>query len=230
MFYPKDGVSQVQERQMVSQEGVNTHVFAIEGNFDDAQTGVKKIFADEDFGTQLKAKGIKLSSANSINIGRLVPQVAYYVYSYVKLVESGVLEVGRPMNVVVPTGNFGNILAAYMAGEMGVNIGKLICASNENNVLTDFLRTGTYDARRAFHLTNSPSMDILVSSNLERLLYLLSGRNGGAVSQWMKKLDEENRMTSRRKSGKSSAGSTGDSVLKRKLSTRSARCGMKINI
>ena len=191
VFYPKDGVSQVQERQMVSQEGVNTHVFAIEGNFDDAQTGVKKIFADEDFGTQLKAKGIKLSSANSINIGRLVPQVAYYVYSYVKLVESGVLEVGRPMNVVVPTGNFGNILAAYMAGEMGVNIGKLICASNENNVLTDFLRTGTYDARRAFHLTNSPSMDILVSSNLERLLYLLSGRNGGAVSQWMEKLDEE---------------------------------------
>lgn len=191
VFYPKDGVSQVQERQMVSQEGDNTHVYAIEGNFDDAQTGVKKIFADDSFGAELKARGIKLSSANSINIGRLVPQVAYYVYAYVKLVESGAIENGQPVNVAVPTGNFGNILAAYLAGEMGVNIGKLICASNENKVLTDFLRTGTYDARRDFHLTNSPSMDILVSSNLERLLYLLSGRDGGAVSGWMKKLNGE---------------------------------------
>lgn len=191
VFYPKDGVSQVQERQMVSQEGKNTHVFAIEGNFDDAQTGVKKIFADVDFGEKLKEKGIKLSSANSINIGRLVPQIAYYVYSYVKLVESGVLKNGQPMNVVVPTGNFGNILAAYMAGEMGINIGRLICASNENKVLTDFLRTGIYDARRDFHLTNSPSMDILVSSNLERLLYLLSERSGAAVSRWMNELEKE---------------------------------------
>lgn len=192
VFYPKDGVSEVQERQMVSQEGSNTHVYAIEGNFDDAQTGVKKIFADDDFERKLKAEGIKLSSANSINIGRLVPQIAYYVYSYVKLTESGVLENGQPMNVVVPTGNFGNILAAYMAGEMGVNIGRLICASNENNVLTDFLRTGVYDARRDFHLTNSPSMDILVSSNLERLLYFLSERDGKQVSEWMEKLDKEN--------------------------------------
>ncbi len=191
VFYPKNGVSQVQERQMVSQEGANTHVYAIEGNFDDAQTGVKKIFADSDFAEKLSKMGIKLSSANSINIGRLVPQVAYYVYSYVSLVEKGVLNDGDAMNVVVPTGNFGNILAAYMAGKMGINIGKLICASNENKVLTDFLNTGVYDARRDFHLTNSPSMDILISSNLERLLYLLSDRDGGAVSEWMQQLDSQ---------------------------------------
>lgn len=181
VFYPQKGVSQVQERQMVSQEGDNTHVIAIRGNFDDAQTGVKKIFADDEMKKRLAAEGIKLSSANSINIGRLVPQVAYYVYSYVKLTEEGALKEGDPMNVVVPTGNFGNILAAYMAKEMGLPIGKLICASNENNVLTDFIRTGVYDARRQFYLTSSPSMDILISSNLERLLYLLSGRDGKAV-------------------------------------------------
>ncbi len=191
VFYPKDGVSQVQQRQMVSQEESNTHVFAIEGNFDDAQTGVKKIFADDQIKEKLAAMGIKLSSANSINIGRLVPQVAYYVYSYVKMVESGALKQGDPMNVVVPTGNFGNILAAYMAGKMGIPMGKLICASNENKVLTDFLRTGVYDARRDFHLTNSPSMDILISSNLERLIYLLGDRDGDAVSQWMESLDKE---------------------------------------
>ena len=176
---------------MVSQEGANTHVYAIEGNFDDAQTGVKKIFADSDFAEKLSKMGIKLSSANSINIGRLVPQVAYYVYSYVSLVEKGVLNDGDAMNVVVPTGNFGNILAAYMAGKMGINIGKLICASNENKVLTDFLNTGVYDARRDFHLTNSPSMDILISSNLERLIYLLSDRDGEAVSEWMQQLDSQ---------------------------------------
>jgi threonine synthase len=191
VFYPQNGVSQVQERQMVSQEGANTHVFAIEGNFDDAQAGVKRIFADAQMNKLLAEKGVKLSSANSINIGRLVPQVAYYVYSYVKLVEQGALTNGEPMNVVVPTGNFGNILAAYMAGKMGVPIGKLICASNENKVLTDFINTGIYDARRDFHLTNSPSMDILISSNLERLIYLLSGRDGEAVSNWMKSLEEE---------------------------------------
>lgn len=191
VFYPKDGVSQVQERQMVSQEGKNTHVYAIEGNFDDAQTGVKNIFADIALEAELKQKGIRLSSANSINIGRLVPQVAYYVYSYVKMVESGALKNGQPMNIVVPTGNFGNILAAYFAGEMGICIGKLICASNENKVLTDFLRTGTYDIRRDFHVTNSPSMDILVSSNLERLLYLLSGRDGEVVSDLMQQLEQK---------------------------------------
>lgn len=191
VFYPQNGVSQVQERQMVSQEGANTHVVAIKGNFDDAQTGVKNIFADDDMNSRLAAKGIKLSSANSINIGRLIPQVAYYVYSYAKLAEEGALKIGEPMNVVVPTGNFGNILAAYLAGRMGVPIAKLICASNENNVLTDFIRTGVYDARREFHLTNSPSMDILISSNLERLIYLLSGRDGQAVSDWMKALDRD---------------------------------------
>lgn len=191
VFYPENGVSQVQERQMVSQTEPNTHVFAIKGNFDDAQTGVKKIFADDEMKAKLADKGIKLSSANSINIGRLVPQVAYYVYSYVKLVEMGALKNGEPMNVVVPTGNFGNILAAYMAGKMGVPVGKLICASNENKVLTDFIRTGVYDARRDFHLTNSPSMDILISSNLERLIYLLAERDGEAVSRWMTALDQE---------------------------------------
>ena len=154
VFYPAGGVSQVQERQMVSQAEANTHVFAIKGNFDDAQTGVKKIFADDEMKEKLAAKGIKLSSANSINIGRLVPQVAYYVYSYVKLVEEGALNNGEKMNVVVPTGNFGNILAAYLAGKMGVPVGMLICASNENKVLTDFIKTGVYDARRDFHLTN----------------------------------------------------------------------------
>lgn len=191
VFYPKGGVSQVQERQMVSQRGDNTHVFALEGNFDDAQTGVKKIFSDKEFEKRLKEMGVKLSSANSINIGRLVPQIAYYVYSYVKLVESEAIKDGQPVNIVVPTGNFGNILAAYMAGKMGINIGKLICASNENKVLTDFMNTGIYDARRDFHITNSPSMDILVSSNLERLLYLLSGRDGQAVSKWMEQLEKE---------------------------------------
>lgn len=191
VFYPKDGVSQVQERQMVSQEGKNTHVLAIEGNFDDAQTGVKHIFADDLIREKLADMGVKLSSANSINIGRLVPQIAYYVYSYVKLIETAALKPGEPMNVVVPTGNFGNILAAYMAGKMGVPVGKFICASNENKVLTDFINTGVYDARREFHLTNSPSMDILISSNLERLLYLLSGRDGEAVSRWMDSLEHD---------------------------------------
>ncbi len=191
VFYPQNGVSQVQERQMVSQAEPNTHVFAIKGNFDDAQTGVKKILADDSMKEALAARGVKLSSANSINIGRLVPQVAYYVYSYVRLVEMGALANGEPMNVVVPTGNFGNILAAYMAGKMGIPVGKLICASNENKVLTDFINTGVYDARRDFHLTNSPSMDILISSNLERLIYLLAGRNGEAVSKWMDLLDND---------------------------------------
>lgn len=194
VFYPTGGVSQVQERQMVTQEGKNTHVFAIRGNFDDAQTGVKKIFNDDAFAAELAAAGVRLSSANSINIGRLVPQVAYYVYSYVKLAERGVLKAGEPMNVVVPTGNFGNILAAYFAREMGVPVGKFICASNDNKVLTDFIRTGVYDIRkgvREFYCTNSPSMDILISSNLERLLYLLSGRDGEIVRGLMERLDKE---------------------------------------
>lgn len=194
VFYPSEGVSQVQERQMITQTGANTHVFAIRGNFDDAQTGVKKIFSDDDFAKKLAEQGIKLSSANSINVGRLVPQVAYYVYSYLKLAAEGRLKVGEPMNVVVPTGNFGNILAAYYAKLMGVPIKKFICASNDNKVLTDFIRSGVYDIRsdvRSFYCTNSPSMDILISSNLERLLYMLSGRDGQLVSEWMAALEKD---------------------------------------
>ena len=182
---------QVQERQMITQEGANTHVYAINGNFDDAQTGVKKIFNDNDFAEKLAASGCKLSSANSINIGRLVPQVAYYVYSYIRLVEKGVLKNGEPMNIVVPTGNFGNILAGYYAKQMGIPVHKFICASNENKVLTDFINTGIYDIRRDFYLTNSPSMDILISSNLERLLYHLSGGNGSEIEALMEQLDRE---------------------------------------
>ena len=193
VFYPNEGVSQVQERQMVTQEGANTHVFAIRGNFDDAQTGVKKIFNDSEFAAELAEKGCMLSSANSINIGRLIPQVAYYVYAYAKLMETGDVKAGEPMNVVVPTGNFGNILAAYYAKQMGIPVNKLICASNENKVLTDFLTTGVYDAGREFYLTNSPSMDILISSNLERLLYHLSGDNGEEISALMNSLDKDKR-------------------------------------
>lgn len=191
VFFPNQGVSQVQERQMVTQEGDNTHVFAIEGNFDDAQTGVKKIFNDRDFAEKLSAMGCKLSSANSINIGRLVPQVAYYVYGYAKLVERGQIKAGDPVNIVVPTGNFGNILAAYYAGKMGIPVKKFICASNKNKVLTDFFNTGVYDINREFYLTNSPSMDILISSNLERLLYHLSGNDGEEISRLMTALEQE---------------------------------------
>lgn len=191
VFFPNQGVSQVQERQMITQEGVNTHVFAIEGNFDDAQTGVKKIFNDTDFAEKLAASGCKLSSANSINIGRLIPQVAYYVYAYAKLLERGTVKDGEKINIVVPTGNFGNILAAYYAGQMGIPVNKFICASNKNNVLTDFFNTGVYDINREFYLTNSPSMDILISSNLERLLYHLSGNNGDEIKALMEALDTE---------------------------------------
>jgi len=191
VFYPNDGVSRIQERQMTTQEGQNTHVFAIRGNFDDAQTGVKKIFNDSAFAEELAAMGCRLSSANSINIGRLIPQVAYYVYSYVKLLENGAVRAGDNINIVVPTGNFGNILAAYYAWEMGVPVGRLICASNENKVLTDFINTGVYDAKREFHLTNSPSMDILISSNLERLLYHLSGKDGAEINALMRSLETD---------------------------------------
>lgn len=190
VFYPKEGVSQVQERQMITQEGKNTHVFAIHGNFDDAQTGVKKIFNDRDLADELAKQGCKLSSANSINIGRLVPQVAYYVYAYGKLLDKGEIWPGDKINIVVPTGNFGNILAAYYAQQMGIPVGKLICASNENKVLTDFINTGFYDIKRKFYVTNSPSMDILISSNLERLLYHLNGNNGEEISELMDSLDK----------------------------------------
>ena len=191
VFFPNQGVSEVQERQMITQEGENTHVFAIEGNFDDAQTGVKKIFGDPEFREKLAGMGCKLSSANSINIGRLVPQVAYYVYGYVKLIERGVIKDGDPINIDVPTGNFGNILASYYAKCMGIPVAKFICASNQNRILTDFIESGCYDMRREFYLTNSPSMDILISSNLERLLYHFSGDNGEEIRKLMADLSEQ---------------------------------------
>ena len=193
VFFPSDGVSEVQKRQMTTQEGKNTHVFAIHGNFDDAQTGVKKIFNDDEFSAMLKENGIKLSSANSINIGRLVPQVAYYVYAYIRLLEQGAVKEGEKINIVVPTGNFGNILAAYYAKNLGIPVNRFICASNKNKVLTDFINTGVYDTNREFYCTNSPSMDILISSNLERLLYHLSGGDGAAISKLMEDLENEKR-------------------------------------
>lgn len=191
VFYPKGGVSFIQERQMVTQKGDNTFVVGIKGNFDDAQTGVKKIFGDKELAKELNAKGYQFSSANSINIGRLVPQVAYYVYAYVKLLESGKIADGEKINVVVPTGNFGNILAAFFAKNMGVPIAKLICASNENKVLFDFFETGIYDRNREFMLTNSPSMDILISSNLERLIYLIAGEDSDANAELMEQLSNQ---------------------------------------
>ena len=190
VFYPKNGVSPIQEKQMVTQKGKNTFVVAIHGNFDDAQTGVKKIFNDRDLEKKLNESGFQLSSANSINIGRLLPQVAYYVYAYVKLLAEEQIEDGELVNMVVPTGNFGNILAAYYAKKMGVPIGKLICASNENKVLYDFFRTGTYDKNREFVLTTSPSMDILISSNLERLIYHIAGDNADRNRELMESLNQ----------------------------------------
>lgn len=190
VFFPSDGVSAVQKKQMVSQKGDNVHVFAIRGNFDDAQTGVKKIFEDEEIAEKMDKAACKLSSANSINIGRLVPQIVYYVYGYIKMIENGAIKDGDKINIEVPTGNFGNILAAYYAHLMGIPVNKFICASNKNNVLTDFIRTGIYDRNREFYMTNSPSMDILISSNLERLLYHLSGGNSDEIAEYMKSLDE----------------------------------------
>lgn len=191
VFYPQGGVSEMQRLQMVTQEGGNVHVVAVEGNFDDAQRGVKEIFGNPEAAAKLRQAGIRLSSANSINWGRLVPQVVYYVSSYLDMVKQGLVAYGEEVNVVVPTGNFGNILAAYYARLMGVPLGKLICASNNNNVLTEFLREGRYDRRRPFHKTMSPSMDILVSSNLERLLYHVSGQDTAAVCSWMQALQDE---------------------------------------
>ncbi|MHC1720754.1 MAG: threonine synthase [Clostridiaceae bacterium] len=191
VFFPKDGVSEIQKLQMTTQEGLNTLAVGIEGNFDDAQSGVKEIFADKEFNNLLNEKGFMLSSANSINIGRLVPQIVYYVYSYANLLKDKKIKAGESINVAVPTGNFGNILAAFYAQQMGIPIGKLICASNENNVLTDFINTGIYDRRRKFFVTNSPSMDILISSNLERFLYELSGRKEDIIIDLMERLKKE---------------------------------------
>jgi len=191
VFYPKNGVSPVQEKQMVTQKGANTHVIGIHGNFDDAQTGVKTLFGDKELAVEMDAKGYQFSSANSINIGRLVPQIVYYVYSYATLVAQGKLSEGQAMNVVVPTGNFGNILAAYYAKNMGIPVGKLICASNDNKVLFDFFATGTYDKNREFILTSSPSMDILISSNLERLIYKVAGEDSTKNAELMASLAKE---------------------------------------
>ncbi len=177
VFYPKNGVSPIQELQMVTQVGDNTHVVGIDGNFDDAQTGVKNLFADKALEQVMAEKGYQFSSANSINIGRLVPQIVYYVYAYASLVREEKLSNGDAMNVVVPTGNFGNILAAYYAKQIGIPVGKLICASNDNKVLVDFFQNGSYDRNREFILTSSPSMDILISSNLERLIYQITGQD-----------------------------------------------------
>ena len=193
VYYPKDGVSPVQERQMVTQEGENTYVCGVQGNFDDAQTAVKRLFADPAFVQAVAEKGYTLSSANSINFGRLCPQIAYYLYAYARLVAAGEIRLGEEVNIAVPTGNFGNILAAYYAREMGVPIGRLICASNSNNVLTDFLCTGVYDRNRTFYNTMSPSMDILISSNLERLLFSLSNHDDAEVRGYMEELARSGR-------------------------------------
>jgi threonine synthase len=190
VFYPKHGVSVVQERQMLTQTGDNVHIYGILGNFDEAQTGVKNVFNDTSLADELAEAGIRLSSANSINIGRLVPQIAYYVYAYVKMLESGEIKEGEKINVCVPTGNFGNILSAWYAKQMGLPVAKLICASNENNVLSDFLNTGINDKRREFILTSSPSMDILVSSNLERLLWHLSKGESETIRKLMASFEE----------------------------------------
>lgn len=195
VFYPKGGVSFIQERQMVTQRGDNTYVVSIEGNFDDAQTGVKNIFGDKALEKELADAGYQFSSANSINIGRLVPQVVYYVYAYAKLLENGRIAEGEKINVTVPTGNFGNILAAYFAKNMGVPIEKLICASNENKVLYDFFTTGEYNRNREFVLTNSPSMDILISSNLERLIYLICDENSDKCNELMTELKSNGKYT-----------------------------------
>lgn len=191
VFYPKNGVSPIQEKQMVTQKGDNTFVVGITGNFDDAQTGVKQIFGDKELAEVMDKAGFQFSSANSINIGRLVPQVVYYVYAYAQLLKEGKISDGEKINVTVPTGNFGNILAAYFAKHMGVPIAKLICASNENKVLYDFFETGVYDKNREFVLTSSPSMDILISSNLERLIYITAGADAAKNDALMKALSTE---------------------------------------
>lgn len=195
VFYPSEGVSDIQKLQMITQEGKNVCVSGIEGNFDDAQTGVKTIFTDENAKASFLENGCVMSSANSINWGRLVPQIVYYISAYCDMVKNGEIKIGDEINVCVPTGNFGNILAAYYAKKMGVPIKKLICASNANNVLTDFIKTGEYDRNRKFFTTLSPSMDILISSNLERLLFDLCGNNDKKVNGWMKELKDSGKYT-----------------------------------
>lgn len=191
VFYPEDGVSEMQKYQMITQEGGNVYVAAVKGNFDDAQNGVKKIFGDATFGGILAEKGYELSSANSINWGRLLPQIIYYFHAYFSLVRKGEIQLGDQINIVVPTGNFGNILASYYAMKMGLPVKRIICASNDNKVITDFMHTGTYDSNRNFLTTISPAMDILISSNLERLLFDITGGDCEAVSSYMTALRQE---------------------------------------
>ena len=191
VFYPKSGVSPIQEKQMVTQKGDNTYVIGIKGNFDDAQTGVKKMFSNKELAKVMNDNGFQFSSANSINIGRLVPQVVYYVKAYADLLKQGALKAGEPMNVVVPTGNFGNILASYYAKQMGIPIGKFVCASNKNKVLFDFFETGRYDRNREFYVTTSPSMDILISSNLERMIYRIAGNDAKQCAEFMAALTKD---------------------------------------
>lgn len=193
VFYPEDGVSPMQKRQMTTQSGENVAVCAIEGNFDDCQNGVKAIFTNEEIKSRLDKNGLMFSSANSINWGRLAPQIIYYISAYATLVKDGEIKAGDKINIVVPTGNFGNILAAYYAKHMGIPVNKLICASNTNKVLTDFITTGVYDRNRQFFTTISPSMDILISSNLERLLYLMCGENDAQIREWFGSLAKEGR-------------------------------------
>ena len=191
VFYPKSGVSPIQEKQMVTQKGDNTYVIGIKGNFDDAQTGVKKMFSNKELAKVMNDNGFQFSSANSINIGRLVPQVVYYVKAYADLLKQGALKAGEPMNVVVPTGNVGNILASYYAKQMGIPIGKFVCASNKNKVLFDFFETGRYDRNREFYVTTSPSMDILISSNLERMIYRIAGNDAKQCAEFMAALTKD---------------------------------------
>ena len=191
VFYPKSGVSPIQEKQMVTQKGDNTYVIGIKGNFDDAQTGVKKMFSNKELAKVMNDNGFQFSSANSINIGRLVPQVVYYVKAYADLLKQGALKAGEPMNVVVPTGNFGNILASYYAKQMGIPIGKFVCASNKNKVLFDFFETGKYDRNREFYVTTSPSMDLLISSNLERMIYRIAGNDAKQCAKFMAALTKD---------------------------------------
>ena len=191
VFYPRDGVSQIQKLQMVTQKGENVAVFAVEGNFDDAQSGVKRIFTSKEMAEILDKRGVSLSSANSINWGRLVPQIVYYFSAYADLLKKGDIKAGEKINIVVPTGNFGNILAAYYGMKMGLPVAKLICASNMNNVLTDFINEGVYDKNRDFNVTISPSMDILISSNLERFLFDISGKDDKKIAGFMEKLAKE---------------------------------------
>ena len=190
VFYPAHGVSRVQQLQMVTTDGDNTSVVGVEGNFDDCQSAVKEIFADTDLAERMQKAGYQFSSANSINWGRLLPQIVYYFAAYLSLVDKKEVAYGDKVDFVVPTGNFGNILAAWYAGQMGLPVGKLVCASNKNKVLADFFESGTYDRRRDFYQTNSPSMDILISSNLERFLFAMTGNNGEKVAKWMQELKE----------------------------------------